>query len=92
MRLINFESPDQPKNLSLNLSGARTAKVKEFATISGGIQGRMTRYTAKKTEEEKKASELQEENKELRRLVQDMPHMLKEQKKSVALLRGVYDR
>ena len=63
--LINFESPDQPNNLSLNLSGVRTVEVKEFATISGGIQGRMTGYTSKKTEEEKKASELQEENEEL---------------------------
>ena len=69
MGLINFESPDQPNNLSLNFSGVRTSEVKEFATISGGIQGRMTGYTAKKTEEEKKASEFQEENEELQRLV-----------------------
>ena len=56
--LINFKSPDQSNNLSLNFSGARTTEVKEFATISGGIQRRMTGYTAKKTEEKKKASEL----------------------------------
>ena len=92
MGLINFESPDQLNNLSLKFSRVRTAEVKKFATISGGIQGRMTGYTAKKTEEEKKASKLQEENEELRRLVQDMAHMLKGQKESVTLLRGVYDR
>ena len=46
----------------------------------------MTGYIAKKTEEEKRATELQEENEELRRLVQDMVHMLKEQKESIALL------
>ena len=92
MGLINFESPDQLNNLSLNFFEARTTEVKKFVTISGGIQGRMTGYTAKKTQEEKKASELQEKNEELRRLVQDMVHMLKEQKESVVLLRGVYDR
>ena len=52
----------------------------------------MIGYTAKKTEEEKKASELQEKDEELRRLVQDMVHMLKEQKESIALLQRVYDR
>ena len=58
MGLINFESPNQSNNLSLNFSGVKTIEVKEFSTISGGIQGRMTGYTAKKIEEEKKASEL----------------------------------
>ena len=42
MGLINFESPDQLNNLSLNFSGARIAEVKKFSTIKGGIQGRMT--------------------------------------------------
>ena len=58
MGLINFESPNQSNNLSLNFSGVKTIEVKEFATINEGIQGRMTGYTAKKIEEEKKASEL----------------------------------
>ena len=92
MGLINFESSYQSNNLSLNFFGVRTLEVKKFATISGGIQGRMTGYIAKKTEEENKASKLQEENEKLRHLVQDMAHMLKEQKESITLLRGVYDR
>ena len=52
----------------------------------------MTVYIAKKTEEEKKASELQEENEEFWRLVQDMAYMLKEQKESITLFWGVYNR
>ena len=51
----------------------------------------MIGYTAKKTEEEKKASKLQEENEELRRLVQNMAYMLKEQKESINALQGGYD-
>ena len=67
-------------------------KNEEFATISGGIQERRTGCTTEKPEEEKKTSKLQKENEELRRLVQDMAHMLTEQKESVTLVRGVYDR
>ena len=51
----------------------------------------MTGYIAKKTEEEKKASELQEENEELWHLVQNMAHTLKEQKESINALQGGYD-
>ena len=84
-----------------NFSRAKTEEVKlnipstkneEFAITSGEIQGGKTGYTTEKLEEEKKASKLQKENEELRRLVQDMTHMLKEQKKSVTLFQGVYDR
>ena len=84
-----------------NFSGAKTEKVKqnisstkngEFATTSRGIQGRRTRCTTEKTEEEKKALELQKENAKLRRLVQDMADMMTKQKESVTLLRRVYDR
>ena len=78
-------------------SGAKTeevkqnilsTKVEEFATTSGGIQGRKTGYTTEKTEEEKKASKLQKENEKLRHLVQDMAYMMTEQKESIAALQG----
>ena len=75
---INFKSSHQPSNLSLNFSRARTEEVEEFATISGGVQGRKTGYTSEKTEEEKKALELQKENEKLQRLVQDMARMMTE--------------
>ena len=65
---------------------ARTEEVEEFATTNGGVQGRKTGCTTEKTEEEKKASKLQKENEKLRRLVQDMAHMMTEQKESVTLL------
>ena len=65
MGLINSKSLDQSNNMSLNFSGATTVEVKQFATISGGIQGKNDWYIAMKTEEEKKASKLQEENEEL---------------------------
>ena len=84
---INFKSSHQPSNLSLNFSGTRTEEVEEFVTIIGGIHGRMTGCTFEKTGEEKKASELQEENEKLRHLVQDMAYMLNEQKESIAALR-----
>ena len=92
---INFRSPNQSNNLLPNFSGAKTEEVKqnipsikneEFATTSGGIQGRRTGYTTEKIEEKEKASELQKENEKLRRLVQDMVHMMTEQKESVTLL------
>ena len=89
---INFKKSNQPSNLPLNFFGARTEKVEEFATTSGGIQGRKIECTTEKTKEEKKASELQKENEEIRRLVQNMAHMLTKQKESVTLFRGVYDR
>ena len=94
---INFRSPVQSNNLSPNFSGAKIEEVKqnilstkneEFATTSGGVQGRKTGCTSEKTEEEKKASELQKENEKLRRLVQDMAYMMTEQKGSIAALRG----
>ena len=71
----------------MNFYGARTEKVEEFATTSGGVQGRKTGCTSEKTEEEKKASKLQKENEKLRRLVQDMAYMMTEQKESIAALR-----
>ena len=37
---INFKNSNQPSILSLNFSGARTEEVEEFATTSGGVQGR----------------------------------------------------
>ena len=85
---INFKNSNQPSNLSLDFSGARTEEVKEFATTSGGIQGRRTGCTTEKLKEEKKASELQKENEKLRRLVQDMAYMMNERKGSIAALRG----
>ena len=42
------------------------------------IPGERIGGTIEKTEEEKKASELQKENEKLRRLVQDMAYMLNE--------------
>ena len=96
---INFRSPDQSNNLLPNFSRAKTEEVKqnipstkneEFATISGGIQERKTGYTSEKTEEKKKASELQKENEKLRCLVQNMAYMITEQKESiVAFRRGI---
>ena len=86
---INFRSPNQLNNLLPNFSGAKTEEVKqnilstkneEFATTSGGIQGKRTGCTTEKIEEEKKASELQKENEKLQRLVQDMARMMTEQK------------
>ena len=80
-----------------NFIGAKTEEVKqnipstkntEFATTSGGIQGRRTGYTTEKTEKEKKASELQKENEKLRSIAQDMAYMLNEQKGSIAAFRG----
>ena len=62
-----------------------STKNEEFATISGGIQGRKIGCTFEK-EEEKKASKLQKENEKLRRLVQDMAYMLNEQKESIVAL------
>ena len=93
---INFKSSNQLNNLPTNFSGAKIEEVRQnisstknegFATTSGGIQGRKTGCTSEKTEEEKKASELQEENEKLRRLVQDMAYMMTEQKESIAALR-----
>ena len=84
---INFKNSNQPSNLPLNFSGARTEKVEEFATTSGRVLRRKTGCTTEKTEEEKKALELQEENEKLRRLVQDMACMMTEQKESIAALR-----
>ena len=97
VRRINFRSLDQSNNLLPNFFGAKTEDVKqnisstkneEFAITSGEIQGGKTGYTTEKPEEEKKASELQKENEELRCLVQDMVYMLNEQKGFVAALRG----
>ena len=84
---INFRGPNQSDNLLPNFFGAKTEEDKEFATISKGIQRRMTGCTSEKTEEEKKASELQKENEKLQRLVQDMAYMMTEQKESIAALR-----
>ena len=84
---INFKSSNQPSNLPLNFSGARTEENEEFATTSGGIQGRRTGCTTEKLKEEKKASKLQKENEKLQRLVQDMAYMMTEQKESIAALR-----
>ena len=98
---INFKSSNQSNNLLPNFSGAKTeevkqnilsTKVEEFATTSGGIQGRRTGYTTKKTEEEEKALELQKENEKLQRLVQDMAYMMTEQKESLLLSKEEYDR
>ena len=87
---INFRKPNQSNNLPPNFFGARTEEVKEFATISEGIQERKSGCTFEKMEEEKKASELQKENEKLRRLVQDMAYMMTEQKKSItAFRRGI---
>ena len=64
---INFKSSNQLNNLLPNFFEAKTEEVRhnissikneEFATISGGIQGRRTGCTTEKPEEEKKASEL----------------------------------
>ena len=64
---INFKSSNQLNNLLPNFSKAKTEEVRqnipstkneEFATASGGIQGRKTRCTSKKIKEEKKALEL----------------------------------
>ena len=84
---INFKDSNQLSNLSLNFSGTRTKEDKEFATISEGVHGKKIGYTSKKTEEEKKASELQKENDKLRHLVQDMAYMMTEQKESITALR-----
>ena len=54
---INFKNSNQPSNLLLNFSRARTEEVEKFATTSGRIQGRKTGYTTEKTEEEKKPSD-----------------------------------
>ena len=98
---INFRKPNQSNNLPPNFSEAKTEEAKqnisptkneEFATISGGIQGRRTRYRTEKTEEEEKASELQKENEKLRRIVQDMAYMLNEQKGSIVAFEEEYDR
>ena len=72
----------------MNFSGARTEEVEEFVTIIGRVQGRKTRCTSEKIEEEKKASKLQKENEKLRRLVQEMARMMTKQKESIADLRG----
>ena len=48
---INFKDSNQLSNLSLNFSGARTEKDKEFATISERVHRRKTEYTSEKTEE-----------------------------------------
>ena len=84
---INFKNSNQPSNLLLNFSRARTEEVEEFVTIIGGVQGRKIGCTSEKIEEEKKASELQKENEKLQRLVQDMAYMMTEQKESIAALR-----
>ena len=84
---INFRSPNQSNNLLPNFFKARTEENKEFATISEGVHEKKTRHTSEITEEEKKASKLQKENEKLRRLVQDMAHMMTEQKKFIATLR-----
>ena len=84
---INFRGPNQSDNLLPNFSRAKTEEDKEFATISEGIQRRMTGCTFEKIEEEKKALELQKENEKLQRLVQDMAYMMTEQKESIAALR-----
>ena len=85
---INFKNSNQPSNLPLNFSEARIKEVEKFATTNGGVQERKTGCTSEKTEEEKKASELQKENEKLRRLVQDMAYMMTEQKESITALRG----
>ena len=56
--MINFENPDQSSNLLPNFSETRTEEVKEFATISRGVQEKKIGYTIKKTKEEKKTLEL----------------------------------
>ena len=84
---INFKSSHQSSNLSLNFSGARIEEVEEFVTIIGRVQERRTGCTTEKPEEEKKASKLQKENEKLRHLIQDMAHMMTEQKESIATLR-----
>ena len=71
---INFENSSQPSKSSVNFFGAGTEE--------------KIGSTSEKTEEEKKASELQKENEKLRRLVQDMAYMMTEQKESIAALRG----
>ena len=95
-RKINFRSPNQLNNLPPNFSGAKAEEVRqnillteveEFVTISEGVQGRKIGCTFEKTEEEKKALELQKENEKLQRLVQDMAYMMTEQKESIAALR-----
>ena len=48
-----------------NVLGIERLKEKEFATIGRCVQERMIGYTTEKTEEEKKASELRNENEEL---------------------------
>ena len=70
----------------MNFSGTRTEEVKEFATVSERVKGRKTGCTFEKTEEEKKALELQKENEKLQRLVQDMAYMMTEQKESIAAI------
>ena len=96
VRKINFKSSNQLNNLLPNFFEAKTEEVRqnipstkneEFATTSGGIQGRKTGYTFEKIEEEKKALELQKENEKLQRLVQNMAYMMTEQKESIAALR-----
>ena len=93
---INFKSSNQLNSLLPNFFEAKTEEVRqnilstkneEFATISGGIQGRRIGCTTEKPEEEKKASELQKENEKLQRLVQDMAYMMTEQKESIAAIR-----
>ena len=84
---INFKSSNQSNNLLPNFFEAKTEEVKEFATTSGGIQERRTGCTTEKTEEEKKALELQKENEKLQRLVQDMAYMMTEQKEFIDALR-----
>ena len=60
---LNFKSSNffeaKTEKVRQNIS---STKNEEFATISGGIQGRKTGCTTEKTEEEKKASKLQKKN------------------------------
>ena len=79
--------------MSLNFFGAGIEEVKKFATIGERIKRGRTGCTTEKTKEEKKASKLHKENEELQHLVQNIEHILKEnKKKSINALRRGYDR
>ena len=71
---------------------AKMLKEKEIATMGGGIKRGRTGYVTEKIEKNEKVLELQEENEALRHLVQNMEHLLREQKKSNTTFRGGYER
>ena len=76
----------------ITMSRVELLKENEFATIGEGVKRGRTGYAIEKMVQEKRDSRLQKKNEEFRHLVQDIVHMIKEQRESISILRGVYDR